>query len=114
VKEQTMTTNGACNPEPARADEGCSERVPGNPSKHEGELVSLFSYLGRKHGRPPVLFNRIPQELKERPQWVLWRFEERKGEETKPPLDPVTGEYAKVNDPSTWGTFEQAVDGYEY
>lgn len=56
----------------------------------------------------------IPDELKHRPQWVVWAYESRtgrdgKGKSTKPPHDPSTGDYAKSNDPHTWGTFEAAV-----
>ena len=56
----------------------------------------------------------IPDELKQRPQWVVWAYERRLGRDgmgkwTKPPYNPITGEYAKSNDPNTWGTFEAAV-----
>lgn len=44
----------------------------------------------------------IPDELRSYPQWTC-----RKG---KIPIDPHTGGKAKVNDPFTWGTFEQACD----
>jgi primase-polymerase (primpol)-like protein len=43
----------------------------------------------------------IPAELKERDQWVSWNSD-------KVPLRPATGKPAKVNDPSTWGSFEAA------
>lgn len=43
----------------------------------------------------------IPQEMKELPQWVATN-------ETKIPLDPKTGKAASVDNPATWGTFEQA------
>lgn len=51
----------------------------------------------------------IPQELKAHPQWVVWKWEERDGKPTKPPYDPKTGKRASHSDPSTWGTFDQAV-----
>src|SRR5438093_7261250 len=57
-----------------------------------------------------------PAELRERPQWVCWRYEWRpdkkdksKGKWTKPPLLPRPGNYASPTDPSTWGTFEEAL-----
>ncbi|GAB1362400.1 hypothetical protein MASR1M32_16360 [Rhodobacter sp.] len=52
----------------------------------------------------------IPQELIDRPQWVAWRFEQMPGEDKarKVPLNPRTGYRASVDDPTTWGTFEQA------
>jgi primase-polymerase (primpol)-like protein len=43
----------------------------------------------------------IPAELKELDQWVTWNAD-------KVPLRPATGRPAKVNDPSTWGSFEAA------
>ncbi|MFH1950096.1 MAG: hypothetical protein ABIL06_00620, partial [Pseudomonadota bacterium] len=51
----------------------------------------------------------IPGELKDPDQWVLWKWEERDGKPTKPPYDPKTGKRASHTDPSTWGTFEDAV-----
>jgi len=43
----------------------------------------------------------IPLELRELPQWVGASV-------NKIPTDPKTGKTASVDDPSTWGTFEQA------
>jgi putative DNA primase/helicase len=51
----------------------------------------------------------IPHELKDRPQWVAWILVERAGKKTKLPVNPKTGKSAKTDDPTTWGTFEQAV-----
>jgi len=58
----------------------------------------------------------IPPELLELPQWVAWRLETRqtpKGpRETKVPYDPhQAGWRAKASstDPSTWGTYQQAL-----
>lgn len=51
----------------------------------------------------------IPKELIEHDQWVAWKYEERNGKVTKPPYDPKTGKRASHNDPSTWGTFKDAV-----
>ena len=47
----------------------------------------------------------IPEELKRLPQWV--------GAENKVPLRPKDGGSASVTDPSTWGTFDQAIIGLE-
>jgi hypothetical protein len=44
------------------------------------------------------------------PRWVVWRWEWKKGNWTKPPYqtrDPKRN--AKNNDPSTWGTYEEAL-----
>jgi putative DNA primase/helicase len=66
----------------------------------------------------PGWHERIPQSLRERPQWVVWRYEWRtkgdgSGKWTKVPYIPreIRGRWrgAKANDPSTWGTFEEAL-----
>jgi putative DNA primase/helicase len=59
----------------------------------------------------------IPDALKVRAQWVAWRYERRKDRAgnwkwTKLPIDPKTGRLAKSTDPSTWGTFQEALDRY--
>lgn len=55
----------------------------------------------------------IPDELKARLQWVAWRVEDRDGKPAKIPVNHKTGINAKANDPSTWGTFDQAASFYE-
>jgi putative DNA primase/helicase len=57
----------------------------------------------------PVLTASIADVLKERDQWAAWRWEERGGKWTKPPIDPARGRYARNNDPDTWGSFEEAL-----
>jgi len=61
-----------------------------------------------------VKLENIPEELKQRPQWVLWRYVGR-GDE-KPAKVPLTteGRFAKVNDPTTWATYEDAVAAVEH
>lgn len=57
----------------------------------------------------------IPQELRNLPQWVLWKVGSRSGKPTKFPYQ-VNGEMAKSDDPTTWTTFEKAmssIDGYK-
>jgi hypothetical protein len=48
-------------------------------------------------------------ELQKQSQWVCWRYIEREGKRTKPPVNPVTGELASSTDPATWSAYEQAV-----
>jgi len=63
----------------------------------------------------PVNTAIIPQELKELPQWVLWKRERRDGELTKIPYS-VRGMKAKANDRSAWASFEpciHAMVGYD-
>jgi putative DNA primase/helicase len=55
----------------------------------------------------------IPGELKAKPQWVVWRVEDQNAKPAKIPINPKTGGNAKVNDPTTWETFEQALKYYE-
>jgi hypothetical protein len=52
----------------------------------------------------------IPATLQDREQWLCWRTETRDGKLTKVPVSPHDGDFGKVNDPSTWASFEVAVD----
>ena len=47
----------------------------------------------------------IPDELKQRHSWVLWKYLYRQGKKTKV-LYQTTGQEAKTNDPSTWNSFD--------
>lgn len=60
----------------------------------------------------PVIPENIPLELRERPQWLVWRFKFRAGKLTKVPFNARTGRFAKSNDPATWGDFETAIKAY--
>lgn len=60
----------------------------------------------------PVRADGISRELRARPQWVLWRLEERDGKPTKVPYSPHGGR-ASSADLMTWGTFEEAFEAYE-
>ncbi len=50
----------------------------------------------------------IPEELKERNQWILWRLEERKGKNTKIPYQ-INGTQAQVNNRDTWNSFDKVI-----
>jgi len=50
---------------------------------------------------------RVPDDLTERNQWVLWRFESRNGKPTKVPYQP-SGRAADTTNPGTWTDFEEA------
>lgn len=56
---------------------------------------------------------RVPEELRERPQWVAWCWEERDGRRTKVPYDPVTGRRASTTDLLTWRPFETVMGALE-
>ena len=51
----------------------------------------------------------IPEDLREREQWVCWREEDREGKPTKIPVTPSSGEFASSTDPETWDSFETAL-----
>jgi len=51
----------------------------------------------------------IPPELKERRQWVGWRWRQARDEWTKQPINPHTGTLASHADADTWGSFDDAI-----
>lgn len=54
----------------------------------------------------------IPSELRELNQWVCWKYEDRNGKTTKPPLQAKSNGkllYARSDDPATWSAFDAAV-----
>lgn len=55
--------------------------------------------------------NAIPDLLKGLPQWVLWKYEARKGKLTKVPYHP-RGKRASATDPNSWVDFDQALGVY--
>jgi P4 family phage/plasmid primase-like protien len=63
--------------------------------------------------KPPrsVQFESIPQALKDPPQWVLWREEERDGRMTKIPYQ-AAGPRASSTDPDTWTDFDTAREAF--
>ena len=53
---------------------------------------------------------RVPASLRERPQWVCWKYVIRDGKPTKCPVGPRSGGMAaSPTDPATWVSFEDAV-----
>src|SRR5262249_11262241 len=79
---------------------------------------------GSHDNRPPkpealeVLADGIPDTLKDRPQWVVWRYEWKPptgraaGKWDKPPRQARTGNLASTTDPKTWCSVEEALDAY--
>jgi putative DNA primase/helicase len=55
------------------------------------------------------LLDNIPEELRQRLQWLVWKLEERGGKPTKVPY--IAGGVGKASstDSETWRTFEKAV-----
>lgn len=56
------------------------------------------------------MFQNIPAELRNLPQWICWRYEDIGAKKpTKVPYDPKTGKHADVNNPTTWGAFNETI-----
>jgi putative DNA primase/helicase len=55
------------------------------------------------------LLDNIPDELRRRPQWLVWKLEERDGKPTKVPY--IAGGVGKASstDSETWRSFDEAV-----
>jgi putative DNA primase/helicase len=54
--------------------------------------------------------NSIPAILRNSPMWVNYLLQKRQaGNLAKVPINPHTGGYASVSDPTTWGSYEQAI-----
>jgi putative DNA primase/helicase len=60
----------------------------------------------------PVEVSNIPIELTALHSWVCWTYYWA-GKWTKVLTSPKTGYFAKVNDPATWGTFDQAYQRHQ-
>jgi len=59
----------------------------------------------------PMKAENIPEELKARPQWVVWKAAGAKPD--KVPYSPRTGRKASSTDLLTWSTFQEALEAYE-
>ena len=66
----------------------------------------------RAPARSSINIDAIPAELRERAQWVTWKFVVRGGKPTKVPVCPTPGRSAKVNAPSSWASFDAALAAY--
>ncbi len=55
----------------------------------------------------------IPAVLRERDQWVVWRYEKRAGRRTKIPYAPRSGGSASAADPGTWTSFDVALETFQ-
>ena len=53
----------------------------------------------------------IPRELKELPNWVLWKYSVRNGAKTKIPCS-IDGFEADVTNPAAWGAFEDVLHAH--
>ena len=74
-----------------------------------------LDYGGHPPDKPtplPIEPANIPGELKERKQFVCWRYEFRNERWTKVPYQPG-GQKAKSNDPASWHTWTTCLDAYQ-
>ncbi len=55
----------------------------------------------------------VPSELKQLPQWIVWRLEDRQGKPTKVPYRPDGKGMAVVDSPLTWSTARAAYDRWQ-
>ena len=55
-------------------------------------------------------FDRIPLELRQLAQWVVWRNDDG----VKHPINVRTGHFASVNKPESWATFEECVEASKH
>ncbi len=58
----------------------------------------------------PVHIANIPDELKAKDRWVVWRYESVNDRITKPLYDVVTGKKASSTDEKTWTSFQGAIN----
>jgi primase-polymerase (primpol)-like protein len=58
-----------------------------------------------------INFEAIPQELKNLPNWLLWKYEQRDGKATKVPYSPWNRK-ADTTDSLTWSAYKTVQDTY--
>jgi hypothetical protein len=63
--------------------------------------------------RPHFDARRIPAKLIPHRQWVVWKYQQRKGKQTKVPFNPLTGDMGDTSDPKTWGSLPDAIMAFE-
>jgi putative DNA primase/helicase len=76
-------------------------------------MSTLASQPSARPIAPPPRFENIPQELRERLQWVVWRYELRRDTWTKVPYIPFDVRKASTTAPGTWRSFRAARACYE-
>ncbi|MGJ7459443.1 DUF3987 domain-containing protein [Halomonas sp. RA08-2] len=76
------------------------------------QLSQAIALEATKPDPLPVIVESIPFALKDRPQWMLWRYEWNGKKWDKIPYQAKGSARAKSNDPTTWVAFALAVDAY--
>jgi putative DNA primase/helicase len=87
-----------------------------SPCKPDCTNGSAKDAVVRSETKPqaiPVIPEGIPQALRERPQWVAWRYERRNGKWTKVPTNTRSGVPAEIDNSETWSCFD-AVLAYHF
>ena len=59
-------------------------------------------------------YESLPDDLKDRGRFCVWRYEDRNGRRTKVPYHPLSGEAARSNDPDSFVSFSEAVQANGY
>lgn len=54
-------------------------------------------------------WDNIPEDLRRRPQWCVWRLEHNDGKDQKNPRQAPSGRQASSTNPSTWADYETAI-----
>lgn len=54
-------------------------------------------------------WDNIPEDLRRRPQWCVWRLENVDGKDQKNPRQAPSGRQASSTNPSTWADYETAI-----
>lgn len=83
----------------------------GANSGAEGSSVSsgYDANIAQASGFQADAYDNVPDELKARRQWVVWRVEHVNGKLTKVPYTPNTTRHARTDDPSTFRSFDECV-----
>jgi DNA-binding transcriptional ArsR family regulator len=55
---------------------------------------------------PPLA---VPHAIRDCPQWVCWRWDERAGKRSKVPISPKTGKRASSTDQDDWASYDETV-----
>jgi putative DNA primase/helicase len=73
------------------------------------------SVAERKASPNRTVLENIPEELRQRPQWVVWKLEKRAGEDKPTKMPYIAGGVgrAKSTDLMNWRPFEEAVRALE-
>lgn len=67
-----------------------------------------------RNSTPAAAFDpeRIPPQLRERPQWVCWKYILKRGKRIKCPFNARDGTSADSTAPATWSSFDEALKAW--